>query len=149
MLADGLWDEIVSRTQTSYWRIGQQRTFLAFCTPRRRKARIPRRLETVNSCLLCSNRTADGRQANFVDYRSIRRSRCCPLLQTALDAAIERVDLLKCRARRAKMRVMDECATYRNTFSNWRVFIAPIGLALGATRSVLGPFRVCGDASFK
>lgn len=156
---DDFWDEIVRQNPET---LLADRSCNAlswhFNIPRRRgRLRIftaSRNRQLRAYCILtCS---VDGRQANFIDYQSIDSE--IDMLPALLRAALRRcdhdgVELLRNVGRGVpKMRVMDECATYRNTFSNWRFYYRAADPGLHSELRVpqcWDPSVYNGDASFK
>ncbi|HEY5095894.1 MAG TPA: hypothetical protein VII69_12335 [Candidatus Eremiobacteraceae bacterium] len=105
-------------------------------------------------CILV--RTGDGRQVDFVDYQTIEPD--IDFLPGLLHAALRRcakegVYILRNLGRGVpKMRVLDDCAPYRNELSNWRFFYRAADPDLDAELRAArfwDPSVYDGDASFK
>ena len=156
---DVLWDEIVRQNpETLLADRSSKALSWHFNIPRRRgrlwifTASRNRRLRAY--CIL--TQTLDGRQAHFIDYQSVDSE--IDLLPGLLRAALRRcnhagVHLLRNVGRGVpKMLAMDECATYRNTFSNWRFYYRAADPGLHAELRIpqyWDPSVYNGDASFK
>jgi hypothetical protein len=101
-------------------------------------------------------RTADGRQAHFIDYQTVEPdTELLPLLlQAALTrCADENVYLLRNLGHGVpKMRALDDSAPYRNDLSNWRFYYRAADPTLDTTlrdARFWDPSAYDGDASFK
>ena len=156
---DVLWDEIVRQKPETLLADRSSNALSWHFNIPRRSGRLwiftaSRNRQVRAYCILIC--TSDGRQVHFVDYQSADSD--IDMLPGLLRAALRRcaregVQLLRNVGRGVpKMRAMDECATYRNTFSNWRFYYRAADPSLHSELRVpqyWDPSVYNGDASFK